>query len=169
MSGLDAGERATLDRLAAEADIRALVTRYTHAVDWLDFAALEALFWPEAIIDFGHWQGDRAAFMPYIVEAESGYRRRLHLFSGERIAVNGDKADAEAGCAIHVLNVAGETATDSLMWGRYLFALERRDGVWRFIRLTYISNFVQNFERRAPRRETRDDFLSPEHPLYSEA
>src|SRR5579863_7401527 len=90
-------EIATFRRLADEAACRSLIERYTYAVDWMNWTGLEALFWPDAFLDFGMWQGNRADFIPWVTQLEETYRRRLHMFSAPRIEVTGELARIETG------------------------------------------------------------------------
>ncbi len=145
MSDFTDNDRKKLDELLAEAAVRSVVTQYTCAVDWMNWPLLESLFWPDATIDFGDvFRGDRAAFMPFVIALEEGYTRRLHLFSGARIALYGHEAEAEAGSVTHVRSVNGATRTDDILWGRYIFQLARRGDEWRFTRLHYM---FSNFQR----------------------
>lgn len=145
MAELTNGERAQLAFLLDEAAIRSIVGRYTSAIDWMNWTLLEELFWPDAVIDFGAaFRGYRADFLPYVIPIEEGYTRRLHLFSNPRIAIQGERAEAETASVTHVRSVNGATRADDLVYGRYLMNLEKRAGEWRLSRLYYMLN---NFER----------------------
>lgn len=147
MADVTRAERAQLAQLADEAAVRSVVTRYNSAVDWMNWSLLEALFWPDAIIDFGDvFRGDLAAFMPFVIELEEGYTRRMHMFGATRIELYGDSAEAEAPSVTHVRKTDGQARSDDFIWGRYLFKLAKRNGEWRFSRFYYMLNMFQHYE-----------------------
>lgn len=171
MSDLSADERAALNRLVDEAAIRAVITNYTYAADWRNAALFKSLFWPEAQVAVGPFNGSGAEFGDYVETLEAGYQRRLHMFSGERIALFGDLAEAEVGCVIVLRAALPEGGhQDEFMWGRYLFELARREGVWKVSRLSTIANLREKLPP-APAKPARaepslHDRLGPGHPLY---
>jgi hypothetical protein len=124
-----------------------LLERYTYAIDWMDWAAMEKLFWHDATFDFGMWQGDRTGFLRWVSELERGYQRRLHLFAMPRIAIGEQSGKAEAGAVMffRVRNEAGATH-DEMMFGRYLFDLDKRDSEWRLSNLTFLMNGRHEFD-----------------------
>lgn len=78
-------DRARLTDLLDEAAVRAGVTRYTYAVDWMNWPLLESLFWPDATIDFGDvFRGDRTAFMPFVIARSRKDTRGACTCSPER-------------------------------------------------------------------------------------
>ncbi|MDB5445915.1 MAG: nuclear transport factor 2 family protein, partial [Phenylobacterium sp.] len=102
MSELSTDERAALNRLLDESAVRQVITNYAYAADWQNTALFNSLFWPDADISIGPFKGDGVAFGAFAASLEAGARRRLHMFSGERIALFGDTAQAEVGCVIVV-------------------------------------------------------------------
>ena len=149
MAEFSEAERAQLAQLVDEAAIRSVVTRYTSALDWMNWPLMETLFWPDAAIDFGDiFRGDTAAFLPFVAKLEEGYTRRMHMFGATRIALHGDSAEAEAPSVTHVRTVDGQARSDDFIWGRYLLGFERRQGEWRMSRFHYMLNAFQHYESR---------------------
>lgn len=168
MSGGEAANWADLAGLMDQHACRQLLERYTYAVDWMDWAGLEPLFWPDAKFDFGLWSGDLAAYIPWVTQLESGYQRRLHLFGLPRLSLDGERGKAEAGALMYLrlMNAEGEPQ-DELMAGRYLFDVERREGEWRLSRLAFLMHGAQRFA--ATDNGGADFFadgLSPGHRLF---
>lgn len=165
MTDLNTDERALLQQLLDEAAIRRVITNYTYAIDWGNIEVLETLFWPDADIALGPFTGDRAAYLPFVHGLADNYARQLHMFSGERIAVFDASADAEVGCVIVVRNKTDENFQDEFMWGRYLFRLEKRDGLWKIARLRTLPNLRELLPLK-PAKPTPFDGLNPAHELF---
>jgi hypothetical protein len=159
---------ARVRTLFAESDIRALLSAYTDAVDWADWQAMDRIFWPDAILDYGFCKGDQATVMPVIVTLEESYRRRLHMFGMPRIHLDGDQARADA-CSVIVTRTDNDAGgVDDTFWGRYIFTAERRDNVWRLSSLTYLLNLIDSRQRDTDDRDgpvKMADDLSPSHPF----
>lgn len=155
--------------LVAKAELSDLVTEYANLIDWLDWGALDDVFWPEAVFDFGMFKGDLPAYRAFVKELEEGYARRLHMFGLPRIRVAGDRARIDAGSVIVCRTDEPAPGIDDIFWGRYLFTAERRDGLWRLSSLTYVLNLFDRVERQADDRGAPMNFgdgLAPGHRLY---
>lgn len=140
-----AAERAQLRRLLDEQACRTLLERYAYAVDWMNWAGLSDLFWPDAILDFGMWKGDREAFLPWVKDLEEGYTRRLHMLVSPRIETVGDMIRAEAGNCTYLRKVEDGNAGDQALFGRYQFEFTRRGTEWRIFRLYFLIHGLQQF------------------------
>ncbi|WP_246604931.1 nuclear transport factor 2 family protein [Aquisediminimonas sediminicola] len=154
-------------RMFDESAIRDLLTDYTDAVDWIDWQAMDKIFWPDAILDYGFCKGDTAAIMPIVVSLEESYRRRLHMLGMPRIHLDGDQARADA-CSVIVARTDNDGGgVDDIFWGRYLFTAERRGDVWRLSSLTYLLNLLDSRQRDSDDRDgpvLMADDLTPDHP-----
>ena len=69
---------ADIENLIAKDQISDLNSRYCRALDWLDEEALHAIFWPDAPIDYGFFQGSAEAFVPIVIAMEKRAARRWH-------------------------------------------------------------------------------------------
>ena len=169
MSELSTDERAALHRLMDESAVRQVITNYTYAADWRNRALFDSLFWPDADITIGPFMGDGVAFADFAASLGADARRRLHMFSGERIALFGDTASAEVGCVIVIRRELEDGGTrDDFMWGRYLFELAKRGGVWKVSRLNTLANLNESRPPTPPRPAdpSVNDRLGPGHLLY---
>ncbi len=161
-------DRATLERLSDEAAIRDLVTRYASGLDWMDWPRVGATLWPDARADFGGmFQGDTAAFLPFLVQLEEGYTRRMHMFGLPRILLDGDTAQADSPSVTHFRAVEGEERTDNFVFGRYLLKCTRRGHEWRIAHMVFMLNAFRS--EQEPNAEegplNLGDHTSPSHPL----
>ncbi|MBC7590172.1 MAG: nuclear transport factor 2 family protein [Salinibacterium sp.] len=161
-------------RLAAlldESACRSLLERYTYTIDWLNWSGLEALFWEDAALDYGHWQGDRAAFIPWVTALEAPYFRRLHMFAAPRIELLGaTEARIEAGAVMLIRSAAtddaaDEVGNDTLVMARYQFRAEKREEEWRLSMLRFIPYGSHSFPADAT--GSADD-LTTTHPWFAQ-
>lgn len=124
---MDPEIRALLDEHAC----RKLLETYCYAVDWKNWGGLAGIFWPDATFDFGMWSGDTAGFIPWVEQLEDGYTRRLHMFAMPLMAIGTDSGRAEVGntTVVRSIDENGDGQED-IIFGRYQFRFERRDGKW---------------------------------------
>lgn len=159
-----------IQRLADRAALQDLVAEYAALMDWIDWDRLDQVFWPDAQFDFGMFKGDLGAYREFVAALEEPYDRRLHLFGLPVIRIDGDVARVDAGSLITCRTAEPAPGIDDTFWGRYLFDAERRDGTWRFVRLTYLLNLAERVERCVDDTTGPMNFsagLSPSHPLAS--
>lgn len=156
------------DKLVSRACLQDLVADYAGLMDWIDWDVLDRVFWPDAQFDFGMFKGDLAAYRSFVQMLEEPYARRLHMFGLPVIRIDGDRARVDAGSLITCRTAEPAPGIDDTFWGRYLFDAERRDGEWRFSRLTYLLNLAERVERTIDDRAGPMNFsegLSPIHPF----
>lgn len=161
-----------LAALLDKARLTDLVAEYGNLIDWIDWARLDDVFWPDARFDFGMFKGDLAEYRSFVAQLEEGYSRRIHMFGLPSIRLAGDSARIDALCVILCRTDApspGPTPSiDDSFWGRYLLTAERRDGEWRLSGLTYVLNLHDRVERQTDDRGGPmhyGDGLSPVHPF----
>jgi hypothetical protein len=132
---------AALQQLLDRERIRTLADAYASAVDRRDFDALRELFVPEArlAIYAGEPAPEALRFealgLDAVLRALRGIERyavTTHLVGGQRVALEGDRAQAETSCRASHLYLREGSRWCLEMAIRYLDRLERRAGVWRF-------------------------------------
>jgi hypothetical protein len=122
------GSIADIDRLVAEAAIRRVLHRYTHAADRCDTGLLASAYHPDGVDEHGsHFVGLGSAFATWAGEQRDVFVAGAHHVTTVRIDVQGDVAAAESGMFGLVQLASGQVSWSS---GRYLDRLERRDGEW---------------------------------------
>lgn len=157
-----------LAELVDRARLTELVAEYANLIDWIDWPRLDAVFWPEALFDFGMFKGDYGEYRGFVAQLEEGYSRRLHMFGLPAITLSGDTARIDAGCVIVCRTDEPAPGIDDTFWGRYLLTAERRAGEWRLSGLTYVLNLFDRVERQADDRGAPMNFgdgLNPAHPF----
>jgi hypothetical protein len=147
-----------------------VLMRYGRAIDWLDLAALERVFWPDATIDLGYFKGSGADAPGFLVPHAASMRRRCHITTNTVLDVAGDNASADS-CALTFSLVAGADGACSAhrFTGRYLDRLSRRAGEWRLAARTYLlhSAIMEPYagDPDVPGLANTDG-MSPAHPYF---
>lgn len=129
-----------LAELRAREAIRDLLARYSRALDWLDVAQLDTVFFDDADVDYGFFKGTGKDFKPVVMQIELATGRRWHFGAQVTIDLEGDAADVMSyGIAIGAQTEAGVEGADlPLFMGYYLDRVEKRDGRWGIARRKYV-------------------------------
>ena len=144
MPDFDTRLQAVEDQLS----INQTITRYCRALDWLDEALLRTCYAPEAVIDYGFYQGDVEGFYPIVMAVERATLHRSHFLSNVAIQLHGDLADVECyGIATSTL----DNKTLNVFGGRYLNRFQRVGNRWLICNSTYVLDY--NFATDIPPRE----------------
>ena len=169
-------EQDTLLRCQHAADqleIMALSGTYMRGLDRLDGAALGSVFWPDAWLEYGIYEGGAGPFVEFCMEALRSHGANQHLLGQMNIELAGAEAFGEIYYqAYHRTFAEDGAARDLLISGRYVDRYEQRDGEWR---IAYRSELV-DWTRDDP---AADDWFTgsamirgarkPEDPLYERA
>ena len=161
--------RHELDRMNSREAIRQGLARYGRGQEWLDVTLMNEVFWEDAAIDFGFFKGVWRDYRPVLMEIEAASESTFHMCACEQIAFDGDDA-----AEVEVYGLAGGgggTGFTQIYGGRYLHRFERRDGVWKSARCTYVLDWTI---RQAEDKTVRDSLTginrithrSPENPLF---
>ena len=131
-----------LDRRA----IDDVLARYCRSLDWLDEASLATVFWPDAEIDYGFFEGSGEAFLPFVMDIERRSLRRWHTIYNPLARIDGDRAESECYGMAQATSERRGKLVDSVFAGRYLDGFERRKGEWRISRRRYVLDWTHEFE-----------------------
>lgn len=91
----------TLQEISDRLEIQDVLARYSHAIDRHDWSGLDAVFTPDAVIDYTEFGGPRAAlpeiktFLQKVLPMHAGH---YHLVATSLITVEGDTAEARSVC-----------------------------------------------------------------------
>ena len=91
----------TLQQLSDRAEIQDLIVDYAHAVDSHRWDDLDALFTPDATLDFtatGGARGDLPTIKTFFEQALNLFAGHQHLVAASKIAVDADTATASTIC-----------------------------------------------------------------------
>lgn len=114
-----------LDREA----IRDAVTTYCRGVDRFDRELLLSAFHPDAFDDHAGFVGSREELWDFVRDMHGTHHRiTQHYVANHLVEIDGNEAHAETYFIYAALNREGQPF--SLMGGRYVDRLEKRDGKW---------------------------------------
>ena len=144
--------RDEVDQLKSREAIRQQLVRYGRGQEWLDETLLAEVFWPDADIDFGFFEGKFADYLPILMDIERDPETTFHLLSAAQIELDGDTAWVEC------YGIAGGRGTDktNIFGGRYIQRFERRNGEWRSAACRYVLDW--NMDQDVP------DVIGGPHP-----
>ena len=140
--------RAEIEDLKSRDVIRQQFVRYGRGQEWLDATLLQEVFWDDADVDFGFFEGKFKEYLPILMEIERAPETTFHLLSSVQIELDGDTAYAEA------YGIAGGRGADksNIFGGRYITRFERRDvgrgKEWRMASVTYVLDW--NMDQDVP-------------------
>jgi hypothetical protein len=128
----------SLQALSDQQEIRALIVRYSNALDSRRFELLDEIFTPDAYIDYratGGIDGRYPQIRRWLPPAVTAFPRMCHLVGNIQITLAGDAASARTLCLNPVavpLPVAGQQVMFLAMW--YRDELVRTARGWRMSR-----------------------------------
>lgn len=129
-----------LGRLKDLHEIQDVLVRYSRALDWLDDAMLESVFYDDAEIDYGFFRGNGKDFKKALMELEHGIGRRWHFTSQLKIDLNGESAEVESyNLSLALPEVEPRDGGEySVFFGFYKDRLLKRGGKWGIIARKHI-------------------------------
>ena len=126
----------------AHLELQRLAWLYCHAVDRGDMALLRSLYHDDAVDEHGEmFTGSADELVAWLPTMLAGVDVLRHEITNMLFVVDGDRAQGQ------LLNTAYHRTGDHevIIGGRYLDTYERRDGVWRILHRSLVTD---TFERR---------------------
>ncbi len=163
-----------IQELLDKSAIEEVLLRYARSLDWIDVETHRTVYWPDADIDYGFFQGKAEDFVDVVIEVERDTQRRWHGSVGTQITIHSEtQASAETyGLTASIADRDGEGPKGNLIGGRYLDEFEKRDGEWRISKRTYLLEWSTTFEDGCQTMLDRGltlnmlDGADASHPLY---
>lgn len=124
-----------LQQLSDRLEIIDVLTRYTVAVDRKDYADLQHVFTPDAVLDYsspGGPIGPPAEVVPWIEKGLAGFARTMHQLGQIQVTLDGDSATATA-YFFNPMVIVRPDGSEHLIecGGYYHLTLVRTDDGWR--------------------------------------
>ncbi len=118
-----------------------LLMTYAMGADRADEAIMRSAFHDGAIMETGFAASAIDDYVPAILQRTRRlYRTMYHSVSNERFAICGNRARGEAYVTVHAFT-RDDPPQEICSGGRYLDRFERRGGVWKFVRRTYVHDW----------------------------
>ena len=141
MSAATAELKALLDR----EQIRECLARLARGEDRRDAALITASYWRDSITDYGVFKGSFDEYLAWVVPGSPAIPVTQHQLGQSFIELDGDSARVETHVtSYHRVDMGGEER-DTVIGGRYLDRLEKRDGQWRIAQRTMLYDWFQDF------------------------
>lgn len=129
--------QALLDKQA----ITELSYRYSRAADRLDRELLASVYWPDGTDDHGAFSGSAPDYVDWVIGLLSGWIAVHHDNTNILIELDGESAVGEVHWAGYYTYEVNGQVQDQLAVGRYLDRYERRNGEWRILHRTCVSDW----------------------------
>ena len=129
-----------LQELKDREAIREGIHRYCQAVDRCDLDMLKSCYWPDGYDDHGFFGGNAHEFADYVIPCLERIDSSMHAITNTRFLFDGDRCACTS--QWHVTHrLKHDTGfTDFLHQGRYLDVWEKREGVWRILHRSIVSD-----------------------------
>ena len=120
-----------LNEMFDEFELKKVVHRFARGLDRADKDIIHSCFHPDGTDDHGIFQGSASEFCDWVMEQLKKYRATQHIVSTQNAEINGDKAVCESYFYAHHLMDGPNGGVEIISSGRYVDAMEKRDGVWK--------------------------------------
>jgi ketosteroid isomerase-like protein len=149
-----------MQEMLDEFALRKLVHAYCRAVDRGDIDALRDLYHHDAVDDHGAFStGSVEEFFEQLVASRPYLRAMQHHITTANFAIRGDEAEGESyNIAVHTLVGKGRDV-DLVIGGRYLDKYEKRDGIWKLLERTIVTDWA---------RVTDPSSMDMSHPITAD-
>jgi len=114
-----------------EFEIKKVAHRFARGLDRADKELIQSCFHPDGTDDHGMFQGLASEFCDWVMEVLKNYRSTQHIISTQNVEIDGNNAVCESYFFSHHLMDKPEGALEIISAGRYVDALEKREGVWK--------------------------------------
>jgi hypothetical protein len=134
-----------LKALLEREKIRECVIALARVEDRRDAGMITAAYWPDSTTDYGVFAGSFDDYLAWVVPGSDAIPCTQHVLGQSVIALDGDVAHVETQVlSCHRVDM-GEAEHDTMVGGRYLDRMEKRDGVWRIAQRTMLYDWHQDF------------------------
>ncbi len=146
MTDISAELQSMLDR----DNIRDCIARLARGEDRRDAAILSGCYWPDSSFDYGMYAGSFPDYLAWVVPGADAITNTQHILGQMVIELSGECAKAETHViSYHRVNMAAEGAAsderDTVIGGRYLDEMEKRDGKWGIAKRTMLYDWFQDW------------------------
>jgi len=131
----------TLQRLADEAELRALSARYMRGLDRQDPDLVRSVFADDATTHYGSFRGAPDDMADMAMKALSAYQATQHFLGQINLTLDGDDATGEV--YFQAFHQHASEDFDRFICGRYVDRYARRDGRWLMTHRTEVVDWTR--------------------------
>lgn len=133
----------TAQDVADREALRHLVDAYGHCIDRRDYELLRTLYHPDAVDDHTpYYCGPVAGYIEWLPGMMANWRATIHTALSALFAVDGDVAQGEI--TARAWHLTADGTRQFVAWGRYADHYEKRGGIWRFARRSFILDYSED-------------------------
>ena len=114
-----------------EYEIKKVAHKFARGLDRADKEIIQSCFHPDGTDDHGIFTGPASEFCDWVMEQLKNYRATQHIVSTQNAEINGNAAVCESYFFAHHLMDGPDGGLEIISSGRYIDALEKREGVWK--------------------------------------
>lgn len=140
----------TLQRLADEAELRALAATYMRGLDRHDQALVRSVFTEDATTHYGTFRGGPDEMSAMAMKALSAYTATQHFLGQINLAIDGDIAEGEV--YFQAFHQHASEDFDRFICGRYIDRYRRTEAGWRMTHRTEVVDWTRT-------EPTADDYF----------
>lgn len=141
----------SIQRLADEAELRALSATYARGLDRHDRGLVGSVFADDATTHYGTFRGGADEMADMAMRALSAYRATQHILGQINLDIDGDTATGEV--YFQAFHQHASEGFDRFICGRYIDRYQRRGGVWRMAHRTEVVDWTRT-------EPTADDYFT---------
>jgi hypothetical protein len=123
--------------------ITELSYRYSRGCDRLDRALIADVYWPDGTDDHGLFNGSATEYLDWVMGVLGGMVATHHDNTNILIDLDGDQAAGEVHWTGYYQIEIDGVSHDQLAVGRYIDRYQRRDGEWRILHRTCVTDWIR--------------------------
>jgi hypothetical protein len=141
MSAINEEMQALLNR----DKIRDCIVRLARGEDRRNAEIITACYWPDSTTDYGVFIGSFSEYLAWVVPGSPAIPVTQHILGQSLIELQGDKASVETHVTSYHRIDMGTEHRDTVIGGRYLDRIEKRNGEWRIAQRTMLYDWFQDY------------------------
>jgi hypothetical protein len=125
--------------------IRDCIARLARGEDRRDAELISACYWPDSTSDYGVFFGTFEQYLAWVVPGSPAIPVTQHVLGQSVIELRGDAARVETQVLSYHRVDMGKEERDTVVGGRYLDQMTKRDGQWRIAQRTMLYDWFHDF------------------------
>lgn len=135
-------QQEKINELLNKQDLLNLSYDYCRAVDRGDRGLMRTLWWPEARVDVGVFEGDALEYADVITAPNEALKRCSHAVSNPVFTIDGHRAKGQVYVNAATTSVVDGVESHGLVGGRYVDEYECRKGTWKFLFRAFVIDWA---------------------------
>jgi hypothetical protein len=146
---IDQPQADELQALLERDKIRGCIVRLARGEDRRNAELIKASYWPDSTNDYGVFIGNFSEYLAWVIPGSPAIPVTQHVLGQSLIDLTGDVARVETHVtSYHRLKMEAQER-DTIVGGRYLDRLHKRQGEWRIAHRVMLYDWYQDFGEAA--------------------